>query len=95
VVVALHFVVEDLGLAGVGARDQVFVQNAEDVAANVLQFFLDLRKEGPILGYKLQCWVTNSEVNEWCDISEIKKVISGRGFCHFSCCYTFSVYSIP
>jgi hypothetical protein len=43
VVVALHFVVEDFGLAGVGAGDQVFVQHAQDVAANVLQFFLNLK----------------------------------------------------
>jgi len=43
VVVALHFVVEDFGLAGVGAGDKVFVQHAQDVATNVLQFFLNLK----------------------------------------------------
>ena len=35
VVVSLHLVVEDLGLAGVRARDEVFVQHAEDVVTYV------------------------------------------------------------
>ena len=45
VVVAFHFVVEYFGLAGVRAGDEVLVQNAENIAANILQFFLHLESE--------------------------------------------------
>jgi len=46
VVVALHFVVEDLGLAGVRAGDEMLVEDAEDVAADVLQLLLHLERDG-------------------------------------------------
>ena len=45
VVVALHLVVEHFGLAGVCARDEVLVQDVEDVAADVLQLLLNLERE--------------------------------------------------
>ena len=43
VVVALHLVVEDLGLAGVRAGDEVFVQHVEDVVADVIELLLNLK----------------------------------------------------
>lgn len=43
VVIALHFVVEHLALAGRRARDQMFVEHFQDVGADVAQFLLDLR----------------------------------------------------
>ena len=45
VVVALHLVVEDLGLSGVGAGDEVLVQHVQDVLADVLQLLLNLGKK--------------------------------------------------
>ena len=42
VVIALHFVVEDLALARVRGGDQVFVDDVEDVHADVLQLLLHL-----------------------------------------------------
>ena len=36
VIIPLHLVVENFGLTGVGTWDQMFVQNAENVAADVL-----------------------------------------------------------
>ena len=43
VVVALHLVVEHLGLARVRAGDQVFVQHVQDVVADVVQLLLNLK----------------------------------------------------
>lgn len=42
VVVALHFVVEHLALAGRRARDQVLLQHVQDVRADVVQLLLHL-----------------------------------------------------
>jgi len=42
VVVTLHLVVEDLGLAGGGAGDEVLVEEAEDVSTDVGELSLDL-----------------------------------------------------
>ena len=42
VVVPLHLVVENLGLSGVGAGNEVFVEHVEDVVADVIQLLLDL-----------------------------------------------------
>jgi len=42
VVVSLHLVVEDLGLFGVGVRDQGLVDDAEDVITDVNEFRLNL-----------------------------------------------------
>ena len=42
VVVPLHLVVENLGLSGVRAGNEVFVQHVEDVVADVIQLLLDL-----------------------------------------------------
>lgn len=42
VVVTLHLVVEDLGLASLGGLDKVLVQNLEDIIANAGEFGLDL-----------------------------------------------------
>lgn len=44
-VVALHFVVKDFGLARGGRRDQVLLQDAQNVRANVLELLLDLRSQ--------------------------------------------------
>jgi hypothetical protein len=44
VVVALHLVVKHLGLARVGAGNEVLVEHVEDVVANVLQLLLNLHK---------------------------------------------------
>ena len=52
VVVALHLVVEHFGLAGVCARDEVLVQDVEDVAADVLQLLLNLERETRGLGFE-------------------------------------------
>lgn len=42
VVVTLHLVVEDLGLAGLGGLDQVVVENLEDIVADLGKLGLDL-----------------------------------------------------
>ena len=45
-VVSLHFVVEDLALAGSAGRDEMFVQNVQDVLADVPQLLLNLNTAG-------------------------------------------------
>lgn len=50
VIVSLHFVIKHLGLAGGGTGDQVLVEDAEDVAADVVQLLLDL-KHNVLLAY--------------------------------------------
>ena len=42
-VVPLHLVVKHLGLSGVRAGDEVFVQHVEDVVADVIELFLNLK----------------------------------------------------
>lgn len=42
IVVTLHLVVEDLGLTGTGILDEMIVENLEDIAANLAEFFLNL-----------------------------------------------------
>ena len=46
VVVALHLVVEDLGLASAGVRYEVLVEQAEYVGTDLLELLLDLRAIG-------------------------------------------------
>jgi hypothetical protein len=41
-VVFIHLVIEDLGLAGLSRSDQVLVENIEDVFADLSEFGLDL-----------------------------------------------------
>ena len=43
VVVPLHLVVENLGLSGVRAGNEVFVQHVEDVVADVIELLLNLK----------------------------------------------------
>ena len=47
VIVALHLVVKDLGLAGVGAGDEVFVENVQDVVTDVFKLLFHLFPVGP------------------------------------------------
>lgn len=41
-VASIHFVVENLGLASLGLRDQALIENVEDILADLLKFGLDL-----------------------------------------------------
>ena len=43
VIIAFHLVIKDFGFAALSARNQVLVEDAEDVAADISQFFLHLK----------------------------------------------------
>ena len=72
-IIALHLVVEDLGLTGVGAGDQVLVQHLEDVVANVVQLRLNL---GPVALDHLDLVISSLQV-EKCKTFEFYSYLTG------------------